>query len=66
MQDMAQMSMMSSPQQATMQPSDILKMFNSEREFLAIQSHEFVLNDVEKRLLDLNTVKKTIKAKKNE
>lgn len=62
---MAQMNMMSSPQQATMQPSDILKMFISEREFLAIQAHSFDLDGVEKRLLDSRT-KKPIKSKKNE
>lgn len=62
---MAQMNMMSSPQQASMQPSDIIKMFTSEKEFLAIQSHEFLLEGVEKRLIDSATVK-TVQAKKNE
>lgn len=49
---MQQMQMMAAPQQqATMQPSDIAKLFNSECEFLSIQSHEWSLADAEARLL---------------
>ncbi|KAJ3201816.1 ER membrane complex subunit 3, partial [Clydaea vesicula] len=50
MKDMQQMQMMGTPQ--TMQPKDIAKMFDSEREFLEISSHECLLDDVEIRLLE--------------
>ena len=50
MQDMQQMQMMGTPQ-PLQQPAEVVKMFNSEKEFLELAQHEWILQGVEERVL---------------